>query len=1166
MEAKLPTTYANSAKRNFDDAASVVRVERRAASKSLILRCQKVEVIGDPADGIFALDITRFTRMDWTWEGARAFSEDSHDPGLAPLALWSGEVVGIDEIASKLYVFDDAGTGPPTIGEFVVQPYDFLEALDALYNGDYAGQFAPHLAAALEKIAGTGPVNRVPIPVSLRALVGVWDHSLGYVWGPPGTGKTFSLGAQVAEALEMPEERILIVSTTNKATDGAALSVARALDVRGIRPTQELLRRVGSGADVKLFRAECYEHLLDDDTGELREQLSELVRLYRRATAPERRAQIWKQIKAVRLALSSGARQLWEVDSRVVVTTSFLGMRHLASEGAAQLLATGNPPFTTIIADEAGLLSRVSVAALSLWATKRMILFGDPKQLSPISKISRVQEPRRARWIAQSGLEHLRTGHEPGVRLLAKQYRMHPEVRAAVSDFMYQGLLTDAEEVRSQRHSFNDPVLDQGKRAIWYVLDEDTDALPQIRADRGPGGRSWVRRRSRDVVERLFRAHPALKNMHGMFVSPFVAQARDIARLLIESGAEQWTSSTTHAQQGSEADVVIFDTVHAGSTAWSHGEWQRLINVGMSRAKHLLIVLASRLEMHEPFLRPLLRSLKPQVIRGVGGQLRWHEVSVQATSPPPLPTESDPYTLGAQIESRKSMRPILGAEQQRLCALPIDGKPRLVRGVAGSGKTAVLAHWLARRVTEGVADGPYWVVYANQALKGLIQSQVEEVWKSLGQQHNFPWDSVEVFHVLEIIERLEKELGLIHRRSENSYDFEARASRILATDVQPRCQAMFVDEAQDCGNATLGLLARLVAPRDADQPGQRAINIFYDNAQNVYRRSTPRWVDLGLDMVGRSTVMKESYRSTLPATEFALNVLYRLENPDGDPDHAELLARDLLHEEQRNGRRWWRVRFNEVDGPQPDFRQYTDRETELAALCHRMLSWIRDEGVRPGDIRVLANGSSIRRQIVQALSPVLATIGARVEERTSSHMVSDNDQVLVTTAHSFKGYDSEIVAVPAADKFVATVEGEKGALSHPLYVAMTRARSVLYVSSITRSPGSPSAAIVDALQTCLEDQRSVPLASPACTLAEEYLEIVERIGNEFRSWFQSIASTSVQCGPILRADGSVAAEPVFHFKRGGKWMACFSSPLTQFATQELLDLGVTPIRPGEDLQ
>ena len=32
------------------------------------------------------------------------------------------------------------------------------------------------------------------------------------------------------------------------------------------------------------------------------------------------------------------------------------------------------------------------------------------------------------------------------------------------------------------------------------------------------------------------------------------------------------------------------------------------------------------------------------------------------------------------------------------CGLALDGKPRLVRGVAGSGKTVVLAHWLMQTV------------------------------------------------------------------------------------------------------------------------------------------------------------------------------------------------------------------------------------------------------------------------------------------------------------------------------------------------------------------------------------------------------------------------------------------------------------------------------------
>ncbi len=41
-------------------------------------------------------------------------------------------------------------------------------------------------------------------------------------------------------------------------------------------------------------------------------------------------------------------------------------------------------------------------------------------------------------------------------------------------------------------------------------------------------------------------------------------------------------------------------------------------------------------------------------------------------------------------------------------------------------------------------------------------------------------------------------------------------------------------------------------------------------------------------MRGRATVMKESFRSTRPITELALNVLYTLQAPDDSDDHKEL--------------------------------------------------------------------------------------------------------------------------------------------------------------------------------------------------------------------------------------------------------------------------------------
>ncbi|MDQ2777030.1 MAG: AAA family ATPase [Acidobacteriota bacterium] len=51
-----------------------------------------------------------------------------------------------------------------------------------------------------------------------------WDAS--YLWGPPGTGKTTTLGYLVAEYLQARKaSRILLVSSTNVASDTALLSV-----------------------------------------------------------------------------------------------------------------------------------------------------------------------------------------------------------------------------------------------------------------------------------------------------------------------------------------------------------------------------------------------------------------------------------------------------------------------------------------------------------------------------------------------------------------------------------------------------------------------------------------------------------------------------------------------------------------------------------------------------------------------------------------------------------------------------------------------------------------------------------------------------------------------------------------------------------------------------
>ena len=163
-----------------------------------------------------------------------------------------------------------------------------------------------------------------------------------------------------------------------------------------------------------------------------------------------------------------------------------------------------------------------------------------------------------------------------------------------------------------------------------------------------------------------------------------------------------------------------------------------------------------------------------------------------------------------------------------------------------------------------------WAVFANRSLQSLIGESIESAWEQATGGKPFPWGRVELHHIKEILEVMLPDVGL--NASHYGFDYDEAASAYLderaASEITARCDALFIDEAQDMGPNTLKLLSAIVRQRHEDDENSRAVNIFYDNAQNIYGRGTPKWSELGLDMRGRSTVMKESFRSTKPITEF----------------------------------------------------------------------------------------------------------------------------------------------------------------------------------------------------------------------------------------------------------------------------------------------------------
>jgi AAA domain len=492
---------------HVNDAAEAVRKEYRNSVRWKRLRCRKVQPLSEqPGESIFIIEIGRSIEFDWTWEGAIAFrpvdpnmftddinvTDDfvnlASTGGMANgvNADWAGEIVEVDETNGRLFVSISSADRPPCTGTFFVRPFEFLAFLHSTFcqsgEYDFKSQLAPRLKASC---GGIHPNVSGPSTSTLDELRQIWGHSWAILWGPPGTGKTHTLGRQVAGFLNDQNERILVLSTTNRATDAAALAVGRAvLSATPSSIEDGRILRLGKGATWTDYEKHSLTGLLRGTETEILRQIGALTRQLEKASTPEDRAVLRKQIQELRRAMKESAFNIFvSPDVQIVIGTAFKAITLLNHPEIRMMVSSGHSPFTTIVIDEARLISRAVVSVLSLLASRRVVIVGDAKQLAPISKVSRILPTSQAIWLGSSSLSHLHSVQQikPGVHMLREQHRMHPDVSRVVSHFQYDGALQDAISVRTRQAVFSSHVHGQ-PRAIWYVLDEDCQDIASIRA------------------------------------------------------------------------------------------------------------------------------------------------------------------------------------------------------------------------------------------------------------------------------------------------------------------------------------------------------------------------------------------------------------------------------------------------------------------------------------------------------------------------------------------------------------------------------------------------------------------------------------------------------------------------------------------------------------
>jgi hypothetical protein len=208
-----------------------------------------------------------------------------------------------------------------------------------------------------------------------RLAYSLLSYRAGFLWGPPGTGKTRTAASIVADLVTAnADARVLLFAPTNSSVDQQLTSVDERL---WISSKGQLLRthcaRLGSNFVARYY--EKRQHLLPQDTEELVLRKARLEANRPSVDDVEARA-LWQREMDPILASLRSLMQTVLQEKRVVAMTAILGTMHYR-------LLQEHSPFDVIVFDEASQMGRAISFILAPLARCALVA-GDPKQLAPI--------------------------------------------------------------------------------------------------------------------------------------------------------------------------------------------------------------------------------------------------------------------------------------------------------------------------------------------------------------------------------------------------------------------------------------------------------------------------------------------------------------------------------------------------------------------------------------------------------------------------------------------------------------------------------------------------------------------------------------------------------------------------------------------------------------
>lgn len=569
-----------------------------------------------------------------------------------------GKIVFASEGFIDIELDEDVGISIDSLG--IVTDTTFLigkleKGLDSQVSRDHP--LADMLLALHnEPIEPTSPLAASSSPCE-DALSG----QIKFIWGPPGTGKTYQL-AQISADLLRRGNRVLMVSGTNVAVDQAVLELAKLNRECGFAASGQITR-YGNPKDSQIDgnpNLSSYARALERDP-QRKKQREQLLQ-ERKTASPARSDEIKDLLKGLDDAISSD-------ESRIIGSARFVATT-LASATISEVINSGRP-FDAVLYDEVGMALLPQVIFAAGIACKRFIGFGDFRQLPPIAPDESELKTDIFEWLGITAAVDNGMGH-PLLIPLATQHRCPPEIASYVGGRLYGGIL---------KTEWND----SSKAAIKPLPDSsmvlvDTSGLPtrHLRYENTTRYNIFDAFLSARIAVSICSNNSDALGEEGKIaiICPYAKQASLIRAMLKGYGdkAGRISCSTVHAYQGSSADIVIFDVTDAYGTGGlgkplndnTRLKADRLLNVALTRAKRKFILVANfekavsqRAELGNLMLLDLIESF-----RFSDARITWKKYEEL------LATNSQPLFIGTDDSWSGALGSVNSASKSILASIP----------------------------------------------------------------------------------------------------------------------------------------------------------------------------------------------------------------------------------------------------------------------------------------------------------------------------------------------------------------------------------------------------------------------------------------------------------------------------------------------------------------